>query len=77
VIAGFIVDFYCHAAELVIEVDGGIHEALAASDAERDAVLEGMGLRVLHLKNDEIERELDGVARRIAEACGHGGADET
>ncbi len=26
VIAGFIVDFYCHAANLVIEVDGEIHE---------------------------------------------------
>src|SRR4051794_32071831 len=39
VIDGFIVDFYCHAAALVVEIDGEIHEQQAAADAERDQVL--------------------------------------
>ena len=38
VIDGFIVDFYCHAVGLVIEVDGEIHERQAESDAERDRI---------------------------------------
>lgn len=45
VIAGFVADFYCHTAKLVIEVDGGIHDQHAEYDAERDCVLEARGLR--------------------------------
>src|SRR6476469_9993306 len=39
VIAAFIADFYCHAAGLVVEVDGGVHAAQVTYDAERDRVL--------------------------------------
>ena len=33
VIAGFIVDFYCHKAGLVVEVDGDIHDLQKEEDA--------------------------------------------
>jgi len=46
VIAGFIVDFYCHRAALVIEVDGDIHDLQRDEDERREKVLTGMGLRV-------------------------------
>lgn len=36
VIAGFIVDFYCHAAKLVIEVDGPIHDFQHQEDNKRE-----------------------------------------
>ena len=51
VIAGFIVDFYCHKADLVIELDGSVHEGdeQKESDVERDKVLSGMGLRFFHM----------------------------
>jgi len=39
IVAGFILDFYCHAAGLAVEVDGGIHQLQVEYDAERDAVL--------------------------------------
>ncbi len=45
VIAGFIVDFYCHKAALVIEVDGDIHDLQQEEDARREKVLREMGLR--------------------------------
>ncbi len=45
VIAGFIVDFYCHKAGLVIEVDGGVYDEKKEEDAKRDKVLSEMGLR--------------------------------
>ncbi len=34
VIAGFIVDFYCHAARLAVEVDGASHAARAEYGSE-------------------------------------------
>ncbi|MBE0683004.1 MAG: DUF559 domain-containing protein [Anaerolineales bacterium] len=45
VIAGFIVDFYCHKATLVVEVDGDIHDLQQDEDARREKVLREMGLR--------------------------------
>jgi very-short-patch-repair endonuclease len=46
VIEGFIVDFYCHKAALVIEVDGDIHDLQQEEDASREKVLSEMGLRI-------------------------------
>ena len=54
VIDGFIVDFYCHAAKLVIEVDGPIHEDQREYDAARDKVLVRRGLQVMRVSNDAI-----------------------
>ncbi|MBP8972550.1 MAG: endonuclease domain-containing protein [Anaerolineae bacterium] len=60
----FIVDFYCAEASLVVEIDGPIHDQPNA-DAERQAVLEGLGLRVLRVSNAETERAPDEVIARI------------
>src|SRR5215510_6030759 len=54
VIQGFIVDFYCHKAALVVEVDGDIHDLQQEEDARREKVLIEMGLRIIRFKNDEI-----------------------
>ncbi len=64
VIAGHIVDFYSHKADLVIEVDGRIHEK-QEEDAYRDNVLNEMGLRVVRIQNDEVEKDLTGVVGKI------------
>ena len=69
VIDGFIVDFYCHAAGLVVEVDGGIHAGQADCDVERDCVLAERGLRVLRVTNEDVRNDLSGVLGRILEAC--------
>ncbi len=69
VIDGFIVDFYCHAAGLVVEVDGGVHTAQGAYDEQRDLVLSRRGLRVLRIGNDEVLRNVDEVVARIGRAC--------
>jgi len=69
IINGFIADFYCHAARLVIEVDGKIHEQQAEYDAERDKVLLARGLRLLRIKNEEVKQELDRVLMLICQAC--------
>ena len=67
VIDGFIVDFYCHAASLIIEVDGGIHEMQKEQDAERDTHLISRGFRILRVTNDEVNNDIQGVLQKILE----------
>ena len=59
----FIVDFYCPKAKLVIELDGSQHfeETHRAADAERDAALVGLGLRVLRFDNRQVLTEIESV----------------
>lgn len=65
----FIVDFYCAALKLVIEVDGERHftDEAQAYDSERSRVLEGYGLRVLRFTNDEVMNNFGGVCQQIWE----------
>lgn len=67
VINGFIVDFYCHAARLIVEVDGQVHDEQPDYDEERDQILAARGLRTLRLSNDEVQRDMTGVLARIAQ----------
>jgi very-short-patch-repair endonuclease len=64
-IAGFIVDFYSVKASLVIEVDGPIHQQQREEDAQRQSVLEGLGLTVLRFTNDEVLDDLEYVLSTI------------
>ena len=69
-IGRFIVDFYCAKARLVIEVDGSVHDqpGYEEYDAQRQAFLEQLGLRVLRFRNDEVMRRTDAVVEAIGEA---------
>jgi len=69
-VAGFIVDFYCHKAGLVIEMDGDVHDLQQDEDARREKVLREMGLRVVRFGNEEVLRDLAGVLRRVRELGG-------
>jgi predicted helicase/very-short-patch-repair endonuclease len=64
-IGQYIVDFYCHAAKLVIELDGGIHELQKDRDSDRDTYLKANGLQVLRLQNEEITQNLPQVLQII------------
>jgi len=72
VIDGFVADFYCHAAALVIEIDGPVHEGRTGYDADRDAIFQQRGLTVLRFTNDEVTANLDRVIQKVAAACGKG-----
>ena len=69
IIGSYIVDFYCHATELVVEVDGEIHLAQQADDRHRDGFLQDLGLTVLRFTNREVEDQLDVVLGSILAAC--------
>ena len=65
----FIVDFYCPAAKLVIELDGSQHfEAVhQAKDQDRDTALAGLGLHVLRFDNRQVLLETEAVLAVIDE----------
>lgn len=63
-IGSYIVDFVCFEARLVIEVDGGQHQA-CESDRIRDTWLESQGFKVLRFWNHEVLTESVAVLERI------------
>jgi very-short-patch-repair endonuclease len=65
-IGPFIVDFYCAAARLVVEVDGPIHDDLSEWDRERESWLHGSGLRIVRVSNDQVMDDLAGVLEGIS-----------
>lgn len=73
-IDGFIADFYCHRARLVVEVDGGQHRTQEglAYDRERSAVLCRYGLRVLRFANSDIDGSFAQVCKAIDDAVKSG-----
>ncbi|MEO4046385.1 endonuclease domain-containing protein [Pseudomonas sp. CAU 1711] len=62
-LAGYIADFYCAAAKLVIELDGAQHLETAAQerDRQRTAALQQLGLRVIRFDNRQVLLELEDV----------------
>ncbi len=60
---GYIVDFACLKAKLVIEIDGAQHgePRQMQRDVERDAKLVAAGFKVLRFWNNEVNENLDGV----------------
>jgi very-short-patch-repair endonuclease len=67
VIAGFIVDFYCHKSALVVEVDGDVHDLQQDEDERREKALTEMGLKIVRFKNDEVVRDVSALVRKIKE----------
>lgn len=64
----FILDFYCAALRLVVEVDGPIHSdpEQRTRDAARTERLEAYGYRVLRFSSEAVLEDLAGVLERIA-----------
>jgi very-short-patch-repair endonuclease len=60
-IAGYIVDFVCPQAGLVVELDGGQHADRTAYDHARTRLLEMSGYRVLRYWNDDVLLRTDDV----------------
>jgi cyclase len=63
----FVADFYCHQAQLIIEIDGDIHsdEEVAKSDIFRQDILESEGIKFLRFTNNEVEQKFEEIKSRI------------
>jgi very-short-patch-repair endonuclease len=64
------VDFFCPAANLVVEIDGRTHIGRAGVDAARTRYFEKQGYRVIRFADDEVIQDLDPVVAAIAVAAG-------
>jgi len=66
-IGRYVVDFYCSALRLAIEIDGGYHNERSVKeyDLERHRFVESLGLHCLHFKNKDIEENVSGVIDTI------------
>ena len=71
-IGPYVVDFYCPAERLAVELDGEGHagDAAGTRDAARTAFLERHGVRVLRFENDDVRTNLEGVVEAIRAAFG-------
>jgi len=70
-IGNYIADFVAHSCKLVVEVDSESHdfEERVRHDERRDAWLASRGYRVLRFANDEVMKNLEGVALAILQAA--------
>ncbi|MFA4853103.1 MAG: endonuclease domain-containing protein [Bacteroidales bacterium] len=66
-VSRFIADFYCHKAQLVIEVDGNIHLLgdVKERDEGRNYFMNELGLEVLRFTNEEILNNINEVVEKI------------
>jgi very-short-patch-repair endonuclease len=69
IIGSYIVDFYCHSANLIVEVDGSGHLDQEKYDQKRDEFLTGFGLRVLRFYNSDVLENIDTVLEVILGYC--------
>jgi very-short-patch-repair endonuclease len=67
ILGGYIADFVCFEARMVIEVDGATHgtDEEVARDATRSATLAAQGYDVPRFTNDDVFHNLDGVLETI------------
>jgi very-short-patch-repair endonuclease len=63
----YIVDFVCHEARLIIEVDGSQHDRSSPRERERSRFLQHQGYRILRFWNNEALVNPEGVYAAITE----------
>ncbi|AYA36063.1 endonuclease domain-containing protein [Hymenobacter oligotrophus] len=74
-IGPYIVDFYCPAEQLVVELDGAGHFTVSgeANDVARTAYLQNLGLRVLRFENTSVLQQVESVLTAIEASFGSNG----
>ena len=68
-IGPFVLDFYCPALRLCIELDGSAHDSTYEYDEQRTAYLNAQDIRVVRFSNDQVFNGYDGVVAEIIRIC--------
>ena len=68
----YIADFYCHEKKFVIELDGMVHDKKENIDYDKARTLEieGLNIRVIRFRNEEVENDIEKILKKIAEFAG-------
>lgn len=66
-VGGYILDFYCPEKNLIIELDGGVHNKKEAREYDkiRDKFLTNLGYQMLRIPNDEVDNSVEKVLDKI------------
>ena len=67
-IAGFIADFACLEAKIIVELDGGQHAQNVGYDGRRDRLIEAQGFRILRFWDNQVFLETQAVLEQIMRA---------
>ena len=68
-IGPFVLDFYCPALRLCIELDGSAHDYTYEYDNQRTDYLNAQDIRVVRFTNDQVFNSYDGVVAEIIRIC--------
>ena len=68
-IGPFVLDFYCPALRLCIELDGSAHDYTYEYDEQRTAYLNAQDIRVVRFTNDQVFNSYEGVVAEIIRIC--------
>ena len=63
IIGNYIVDFFCFEYKLIIEIDGGSHNQKQEYDRRRDKYLKSLGLNIIHISTEDMDRDFLGVMK--------------
>lgn len=76
-IGDYIVDFYCHEENLIVELDGSVHDTpeRKKADHKRDKYLTGLGNTVLRFPNSELLNDPEAVLHSIQTSLSPSGRD--
>lgn len=67
-VRGWVADFYCEAAQLIVEVDGAHHDRQRNDDRHRDDILRAEGYRILRFAAARVLTDVRGVFQEIRSA---------
>jgi very-short-patch-repair endonuclease len=69
-VKAFVLDFYCPARKLAIEVDGGVHltDRQSAIDKDRQRIIENLGIKFLRFTNEQVRQNLTAVLKSIKDS---------
>ncbi|MEZ0543056.1 endonuclease domain-containing protein [Fibrella arboris] len=64
----YILDFYCPAERLAVEVDGNVHcsDAARLHDEERDVTMAQLMIKTIRFTNDDVATDIERVLAEIA-----------
>jgi len=65
----YVVDFFCAEHQLIVELDGSVHELMLDADVARSERLRHYGYRIIRFPNERVFADPDGVLRDIVTAA--------
>ncbi|QDS98100.1 endonuclease domain-containing protein [Adhaeretor mobilis] len=69
-IGSYFADFACVAQRLVIEIDGGYHDAIGEKDLKRESYLRSHGWQVIRFTDEDVETDVEAVGYTIMRQAG-------